>query len=453
MPVNIENYSDTYRALKHLHEIRKERKADAKDPPPTFFIDFLDSPLTFYPGAKGKATVTIWNQTDTSKEILNPQVSLLAQVETGNTQASSSGSIYGSKWFIYKSRVVLFCHTKLLGDDFTLEPDARRKWEIDFAFPLNWTPADSTSAMDTRNLPPSCFFQDGSVLHRAVMSYCLQPQVTLWGRAKPFAIRSKPMKFKAFPDAVTGIQIGDGGSKHHLASNRLIGQEKSFSHSVHDVFSRHTPKVDVVIRPSLAAEQTVGSLFSIAITVEIGALSHSAIEIPQVEIRMISLKLVAITEGTAKRYNHIEIKPLDSYTATYTTDVPLDIISQDSVSARQVPSMINGQNGFSYQAEFQTKIPNDLTPSFKCLNMQRSYRLKAHVEVEFCGKVFKHDVKIENIKVMSDLAQPRAAAMQGHRVLEGWVNEVDPPPYDEDEDDDSVDVKIPDLTKDELMKE
>lgn len=187
----------------------------------------------------------------------------------------------------------------------------------------------------------------------------------------------------------------------NYASSRLSGEQKSIGHSVRDRFSSRTPSIIVVMKASVPVSVPVAAAFTVHTCVEIEGMSHPSIYIPSVDLTIKSLKLIPITAWRAlkvERSGHF-FGDSPEHEVIREETVRLNALA-DTITAGQ--QQLENGNKLMFPASFEARIPGSICPTFRTLNIIRSYMVQMTLAAEISGKAFEHKLE-SRIEVLSSL--------------------------------------------------
>ena len=363
----------------------------------------------FHPGARITGTITLQNPVQ--RQLCRSQISFFGHVVTHNTRTESSGTGQNrsSRTIHYHDDAELFCFNEALSHDITIEQDQTYTWRFDFTFPgmtasgragvyTRDTASSGIYTEESHPLPPT-FREATGPSHYAMVEYNVQTLFSFYDREDPYVAQLEPLIFLPFspPPPNTLTEVAKPTEKY--SSSRLVGQEKSFKHSVRDRFSSQTPHVYFTMKASLASHLVTSSAFPIYACVEIGPFSDPSISIPSIDIKIKSLKLHPITFYRALRVrgsSRPEHEVMDDYSILLNAVPENRLVQQQHIT-------VEDKKTTCYPATFEARIPGDACPTFRTFNINHTYLLKVTVEAEICGKTFEHKFEVPDIMILSSL--------------------------------------------------
>ncbi|KXS98650.1 hypothetical protein AC578_10072 [Pseudocercospora eumusae] len=179
------------------------------------------------------------------------------------------------------------------------------------------------------------------------------------------------------------------------SSSRLTGAEKSAIHSFKDKFSSSTPSVNVVLKARTVSIVPTGSSFSIQTCAEIDSFSVDSISIPSVQLRIRDVKLMPITFYRALRVESLASSSLDRGEHEEIDEEKILLnANPDTQTVQGEQRMAENSSKLVFPATFEARIPSSVCPSFRTLNINRTYRLKMVLRADICGKEFEHKFEL-----------------------------------------------------------
>ena len=234
------------------------------------------------------------------------------------------------------------------------------------------------------------------------MEYNVEVAFQFDDHEEPYMMKLEPLNFMPKhrrPDPSPLAEFVNPPQKY--SSSRLVGGEKSITHSFRDKFSSQTPSVKLVMKTTVPSHHITSGSFPIYACIEIDALSHPSIDISSINIRIKSLKLCKFTFYRAIRYRGISVRSRERE-ETYEDLVPLNTVPESCRVVQQHSA--SGDRKFLYfHATFEARIPGATCPSFQTFNINHNFRLEFKLEAEICEKKFEFKVDVPDVVVFPDL--------------------------------------------------
>lgn len=403
-------------------------------PQPQITVHLDDASGTFHPGSPVRGTASILSSVP--RQLLISRICLIGRITTHSTRRDTtttsgvaSGANTSTVYIRYYDEAQLFNINQELSSNISLEPDHRVVYPFFFTFPAQTGEIDASPytrgtthtgvyASETHALPPS-FSHVKSPDDYATIDYRWVPEILsdvskliharlqvvahFGEQAEPFIYNeSQPLVFCPFQSRNYMGTVEFVKPPQAYASSRLLGEEKSIGHSLRDKFSSKTPSVNVVLKASVPASVSMASGFMLHTCIEMDRLSHPSINVPNAVIGIKSLKLVPITAWRAlkvKRSGHV-----------FGGDPPEhEVVDEETVRLNAIPGTATVEQRrvekgdiLAFPAAFEARVPGNVCPTFKTLNINRSYFLKVTLEAEVSGKAFEYKFETR-IWVLSNL--------------------------------------------------
>ncbi|KAJ4305696.1 hypothetical protein N0V90_001227 [Kalmusia sp. IMI 367209] len=203
-----------------------------------------------------------------------------------------------------------------------------------------------------------------------------------------------------------------------LASSSLTGRNPAsigFRQKLSDKFSSETPKLEFELGLELPDLFTSGSEFRFSSTFAVLNKSHTVVQIPVLEFKVVKLELLDFTFIRAAydkaaddwaRGHHSDKTPEDAPTGLYSGSEH-SIYCEHKTSLNSLPELqvieldevpLPGEKNSTEQAGhteawFTARIPGFIPPSFIGFAMSRVYRIKAKIVVKIGEKKFEHEAE------------------------------------------------------------
>ena len=377
-----------------------------KEPEPHATRTITTSQHTYWPGSQITGTLTL--ECPTQRRVVRVEASFHGTCTTHlyRTESSGTGDDKKSETINYYDEADLFRHVAVLEKDFVARPGQSFSWPFHFAFPYETsnirgevyrkeTACSPLYQVSPHSLPPT-FALDLSHSTYAHVEYNVEVIIYFEDAEEPFTVRFQQLNFSPFPpqQPVQAPFLECVREVEKYASSRLVGQEKSFRHSIRDKFSSSTPSLNVTMKASVMPVITVGTTFSFFVCTELSNLSDPyAIDIREVRLRIKSLKLTKVTTHRAIR---VDRGAQPEREETHSDSVLLNALPE----ARSVEPQVGVQKQLICPAAFEARIPGDCCPIFSTVTIHYACKLKAIVEVEICGKVFEHKFEMQDLLIL-----------------------------------------------------
>jgi len=363
--------------------------------------------------------LTLWGQSETYIRRSESHSS-----GTGNNQTSSTTYRH------YRDHAPLFIHTlNLFPSPYPLLPNTKYQWPFQVQFPERTNFSRAACYEDPWNeiwtsvphlLPPTFIHEPEGVLpHRCSITYGVtatikppagHPDEIPWSVTAPLNF----LPNDRIPQAMPPPAARSSAKTFDLASSMLAGvAQPGFRQKLADRFSSETPKVTFELGCSMPAAVSCGDVFSVRGAVRIVERSANVSVLPPVAFRVKKLELLDFalfraprdwaardtSRGEPSKYHTAEARRLGYHTQEME-------ISEQSVVLNAMPehqnvSFAEGKGGGSgdgvVEASFTGRIPGYATPSFQGFAITLAYRLKAKVEVEWCGKRFELKFEVPDV--------------------------------------------------------
>lgn len=235
-------------------------------------------------------------------------------------------------------------------------------------------------------LPPTFAFDLGHSSY-AHVEYNIEAILYFEDTDEPFTIKLEQLHYTPFPPShpVQAPFVKYVRDIEKYASSRLTSQEKSFSLSIKDRFSSFTPSLDVTMQGSEMPVATVGTTFPLFVCTELSnnLSDHYAISIPEVRMRIKSLRLTKVTTYRAIRVDGWSSRP--EMEETHAESVPLD--AYRSMRSRTQESSNRGsatRSSSPAMRHLRRRRIGDTCPGFWTLSINYPCGLEAMVEVGIC---------------------------------------------------------------------
>ena len=358
----------------------------------------------FHPGNRVSGTIVL--QSNVQRRLALAEVFFSGHALTHLTRRESSGD--KSSTIHYKHDAELFCFDQRLSEDHTIFEDQQLSWRFQFSFPqttkpsgpspyIRATASSDTYSNDEHSLPPSFTHQKAGTRY-AKVEYSIDAHFHFEDCKDPYITHLALLDLVPHDRCPRPPPISEHTMPtQRYASSRLVGEDKSFKHSIRDRFSSNTPSVNLTMKASAPSFHVSGIAFPIYTCVEIDLSRSPAIAIPTMSIAVKSLQLCQITYYRALKYRGGSVRR------------EVEQVDTDFVTLNTLPEQIRVQqqqrNGSGddilivFPATFEARIPGDVCPSFRTYNINHNFTLLFEVEAEVCGRKFEHKVVVENLIV------------------------------------------------------
>lgn len=393
-----------------LHAMHFFHRDKVPDPEITFN---WNSPTdgTFHPGSPISGTVKLTSPVP--RHIDYAEIIFYGRAMTHATRYENHGNNRQETHY-YSDQVDLFRFNAPAIRDMWVEERREYTREFNFQFPQvvqsrgpdpyhGETAGSGIYVNETHPLPPS-FTQGSEYDNYARVEYGLQTMVQFQGAEEPFvtAMQSRLM-FAPYgqvghpPELVEFVK-----ETKEYSSSRLIGEQKSFGHSLRDKLSSHTPSVNIVMKSSIATLLSVGDSFPIYACVEIDSASSTEINIPTVRLQVKKIELCQFSFYRAMRYRSTGVgysQYGDEVESNQEDTVKLNTVPDGRDAERQYGKS-DSKNFWFYPATFEARIPGSTCPSFRTFNINHNFCIELTLEAEVCGKELEFKIDVPDVRVL-----------------------------------------------------
>lgn len=382
--------------------------------PPEAQVDRItdaNTPLPYRPGSVVRGRITF--RSPIQRRVQVAQASFYGHCQTACTRSESTGSGSSStrNTVYYKDDVDLFRLSQVFGQTFVAEAGQTYSWDYSFTFPKysrnergevyrRDTACSPTYQVSPHDLPQSFKIHHYESRH-AYVEYNVDAVFLFEDSAEPFIVKFPDLPYSPYPpETPPGYQppfLEYVKQPEKYTSSRLTGAEKSMRNSFRDRFSSETPSLDVTMKASIVPVLSVGTAFALFVCVELDHLSNpQAINIPSVTLRVKSLELGQITTWRAMR-----VRPASSAVPEHETHM-VDPLPLNTIPESRAVDLQLGQEKkqLIYPASFEARIPSNVFPGLRTVNINHAHRLRAVVEVTIAGKTFEHKFEVARIEMM-----------------------------------------------------
>ncbi|KAK4496712.1 hypothetical protein PRZ48_012695 [Zasmidium cellare] len=397
------------------------RSEDTQHPEPTVTLQLdpnCKSP--FHPGSS--AFGQVFFDSNIQREVDNIEVNIEGTTTTKYVLVVGNGE-YRRVKIHYYDEATLRTINEVVVHGLTAEPGRRYSWNFCLTFPdgraalLHPNPAKSpyksTSghkefyASSPYQLPAS-FMHMKSHEHMAQVQYTLRVQVSFADQNKPCSPPPKILTYVPSEEPYEQKLVENAFHINSYSSSRLAGSSaKSGLAKFKEKLSSSSPTVKLSLKSTLPTSVVRGAAFPIHARLEVHPLSDpSVLNIPEVRIKIASIELAPLViYRTLKDPKAIDM-PMDNVQAPPEQElvedgkaVVLNAVPQEILVAQQREDK---SDVLVYSADFEARLPGDVTPSFATTNIILWWKLRVKLVADVCGKEFD-DVAETKIVVITNL--------------------------------------------------